>query len=281
MSIGLQALQENTKKTIKRSSFSKVNLGLWVKEKRADNYHDIETIFFENKNLYDDIKIELVENNTLIINVLFLQEDLNYLIPKSKNSIYLAACLFFKKVQKSYICNIEVNKNIPIEAGLGGGSSNAACVLKGLNELFKSPLTNNELLDLALEIGSDVPFFILGETCLATGRGEILTSLENKLNLDICIVKSKEISISTKWAYEQIDAREFQVDRKEQISNLILAMKGENYELFFENMFNDFEIVAFSCFPELILERKKLLDKGYKVVGLCGSGSALFGVKSK
>ena len=142
-------------------------------------------------------------------------------------------------------------------------------------------LSENELLALASQIGSDVPFFILGKTCLGKGRGEILTELENKLNLEIKIVKPNNISISTKWAYEQIDSREFLACHKKEIDNLTLAMKEENYDLFFNSIFNDFEMVAFSFYPELIRERKKLLEEGYKAVCLCGSGSALFGIRER
>ena len=204
---------------------------------------------------------------------------MNDTISLKKNLAYKAAKLFFDKLGISVDCNITINKMIPLEAGLGGGSSNAACVLKGLNQMFDYKLHNTELLTIASQIGSDVPFFILGKTCFGKGKGEILTPLENSLKLEIKVIKPENVAISTKWAYEQIDNREFISDHKTDINNLILAMKKGDSDLFFKNTFNDFEMVAFSYYPQLVKERKKLLDEGYKAVHLCGSGSAIFGVR--
>ncbi|MBI3590374.1 MAG: 4-(cytidine 5'-diphospho)-2-C-methyl-D-erythritol kinase [Candidatus Melainabacteria bacterium] len=277
----LDLIKENSKCVLKQKAFSKINLGLWIKEKRSDGYHEIETIFLENENLYDEIEIEFYEDKKLSISALFLQDELNKVILADKNLAYRAALLFFEKSGIKGRCTIRINKNIPIEAGLGGASSNAACVLKGLNRIFDYMFHENELLLLAGQIGSDVPFFIIGKTCLGRGRGEILEKLENKLKLDIKIIKPENISVSTKWAYELIDSREFMTEHKNEINNLIIAMKQNNYDLFFKNIFNDFEMVIFSNFPKLIKERKKLLDEGFKAVSLCGSGSALFGICAK
>ena len=260
-------------------SYSKVNLGLWIKEKRPDGYHELETIFYENNNLYDEVKIVFNEAKNQLINVSFIQDELNNIISKNENLAYRATLLFFEKSGNVGHCNITINKNIPLEAGLGGGSSNAASVLKGLNQLFDYPLDESELLILGTQLGSDVPFFIVGGTCLGRGRGEILTRLENNLKLDIRVVKPKNTAISTKWAYEQIDSREFMTEHKTEIAGLISAMKSKNYELFYKNTFNDFEMAVFSYYPELILERKKMLEEGYKTVNLCGSGAALFGIR--
>ncbi len=266
---------------IKLQSPSKINFALWIKEKRADGYHNIETIFYENKNLYDEIEFEFVKSNILSIEISFVQNDLNKLIPKDKNIAYKAAVLFFERLGLTGQCKIKINKNIPLEAGLGGGSSNAASVLKGLNQIFDYQLHESELLTLAERLGSDVPFFIYGGTCLGKGKGEELTKLENKLNLEIKIEKPSTISVSTKWAYEQIDSREFIAEHDLQIKNLINAMKTGDYSLFFQSVFNDFEMVVFSYYPELINLRKRLLNEGSSVSGLCGSGSALFGVKHR
>ncbi len=266
---------------VKLRSPSKINLALWIKEKRPDGYHEIETIFYENENLYDEIEIEFVESNQFSVDVSFIQDKLNKLIPSKENLAYKAAMLFLEKLDIKGICKIKINKNIPFEAGLGGGSSNAASVLKGLNKIFNYQLHESELLILSERLGADVPFFIYGGTCLGKEKGEKLTKLENKLNLEIKIEKLPEISVSTKWAYEQIDFREFIAEHSLQINNLINAMKTKNHDLFFQNIFNDFEMAIFSYYPKLINLRKKLLSEGYKGSGLCGSGSAVFGIKEK
>lgn len=257
----------------------KINLALWIKNKRQDGYHEIETIYFEHNDLCDEIEISYAEDEKLNIATSFYQEDLNRKIPDKHNLAYKAAELFFKKVGTSGKYEIKINKQIPIQAGLGGGSSNAACVLKSLNELFHYPLKESELLTLAQELGSDVSFFIVGKTCLAKGKGEVLKSLNNRLDLKIKIVKPDNILVSTKWAYELIDKQGFQTDHKKEIENLILAMEKKDYDLFFKNIFNDFEAIIFNAFPELASKKEKLLSEGFKAVVLCGSGGALFGVK--
>ena len=264
---------------MKFKSYSKINLGLWIKQKRADGYHEIETIFLQNNNLYDDIHVELLKDVSTSIDVEFIQSELNGLVLKESNLAYKAANVFFEKTKTTGRCKILIDKKIPLQAGLGGGSSNAACVLKALNQIFDNCLNENELLQLSSTLGSDVPFFITGKTCLAKGRGEILKSLENNLSLEIKIVKPEKISISTKWAYDLIDAREFLAEHNDEMKNIILALKTGNSDLLFKNIFNDFEIVAFTNFSELINLRKQLFAEGFKAVGLCGSGSALFGIK--
>ena len=260
-------------------SYSKINFGLWVKEKRPDNFHEIETIYFENENLYDNIEINFVESKDHEIKVHFLQKEFNDLIPEKENIVYKACELFFNKLGVTGKCRVIIDKKIPLKAGLGGGSSNAASVLKVLNQIFKNKLNQNILLKLSNELGSDVPFFIIGKTCLGKGKGETLTPLVNKLKLDVKIDKPKDISISTKLAYEKIDSRKTILDHREQIQNLIHSMEKSDYDLFCNNLFNDFEEIIFSSYPQLIEEKGQLLKEGHRAVHLCGSGSALFGIK--
>ena len=258
---------------------SKVNLGLWVKEKRSDGYHEIETIFLQNDSLFDTVEIEFKPNNKTLITTAFTEEKLNKQISSDKNIATKAATLFLEHTKTTGICKILIDKKIPTEAGLGGGSSNAATVLKGLNILLKKSLTEMNLISIASELGSDVPFFIRGKTCLGKGRGEILEEIENNLDLRIKVVKPENISISTKWAYEQIDSREFIADHRNEISNLKDSLKKKNYDVFFKNIFNDFEMVVFSYYTELVKMRNMLIEEGYDSVHLCGSGSAIFGLK--
>lgn len=279
----VSGLQRDTSrfKIVKLKSPSKINLALWIKEKRSDGYHEIETVFYENNDLSDDVEIEFTKSDATSIEILFVQDYLNKSIPNEKNLAYKAAALLLGKAGVNGKCRIKINKNIPLEAGLGGGSSNAATVLKGLNQIFSNQFHENELLTIAEQIGSDVPFFIRGGTCIGSGKGEKLTKLANDLELEIKIEKLPEVSVSTKWAYEQIDSREFVADRKQEIKNVVNAIETKDYALLCRNIFNDFEIVVFSYYPVLIDLRKRMLNEGYEVVGLCGSGSALFGMRYK
>lgn len=267
-------------KIVKLKSPSKINLALWIKEKRPDGYHEIETIFYENENLYDEIEIEFTESNSLSVEISFIQDKLNKLISKNENLAYKAALLFFEKLNVKGSCRIKINKNIPLEAGLGGGSSNAASVLKGLNQIFNYQLDENKLLTLSGELGSDVPFFMYGGTCLGKGKGEHLIKLKNKLDLEIKIKKLPGISVSTKWAYEQMDSRGGAAEQHSlQIRNLINAMETKDYDLFFQNIFNDFETAIFSYYPQLIDLKKFFLNEGYTASCLCGSGAAVLGIR--
>lgn len=262
-------------------SFSKINFALWIKEKRPDGYHEIETIFYENKDLYDEIEINFTNGSKLDVSVVFSDNKLNERILLQDNLAYKAASAFLSKTGAVGSCEIKIKKQIPIESGLGGGSSNAAFVLKGLNEIFNYPLHQNELLNIASGIGSDVSFFVIGGTCLGKGRGEILKKLENNLSLEIKIIKPQNISVSTKWAYELADSREFIPSHNEGIKSLIDAMKTGDYNLFYKSLFNDFDNIVFSNFPELIKLRNNLFSEDFNAVGLCGSGSALYSIRTK
>ena len=264
---------------MKLKSPSKINLVLWVKEKRNDGFHEIETIFYENKDLYDEIEISFTEREVLSLNVCFKQKELNKLIPMDTNLAYKAAAAFFNETKIQGECDVVINKKIPFQAGLGGGSSNAASVLLGLNEITNQGLTKEKLLKIAESLGSDVPFFIVGGTCLGKGKGEVLTPLENKLNLQIKVIKPKDISVSTEWAYKQMQNREVIVDRSSHIKSVINAMKSGDYSMFFDNLFNDFEEIICPRHTELIEIKNQLLKGGCLSSGLCGSGSALFGLK--
>lgn len=275
----LMKIEQEGKNKISLKAFSKINFALWVKEKRKDKYHNIESIVFENENLYDEVQIDFTPASTLRINVNFLPVILNQTIPTEQNLAFIAAKLFFEKIGYKGICNININKKIPIFSGLGGGSSNAMSVLTGLNTIFDYQLHRTELLLLASQIGSDVPFFLFGGTCYVKGKGDIIEQIENKLNIEVKIVKLEDISISTKWAYDEVDKLKIKKDHKSQMKNLIHSMKKGNYEIFFDNIFNDFEDVAFSYYPKLKDLKQSLLTEGYQCSGLCGSGSAIFALR--
>lgn len=264
---------------VKLKSTSKINLGLWIKELRPDGYHNLETIFYESKNLYDEIIIKISDSTKPTLTVNFTDNLLNTQIPQETNLAFKAADLFFKTIDQNKHCEIQIKKNIPTQAGLGGGSSNAASVLKGLNTLFKDTLTEEKLIELGAQIGSDVAFFILGGTCFASGRGEKLEPLKNNLDLNIKVIKDENTSISTKWAYEEIDRRNNIPDYSKNITNIKAALKKNDFELLQKNIFNNFEEIIFKKYPVLMSYKDLLEKEGYTIFGLCGSGSAVFGLK--
>ena len=154
-------------------SYAKVNLTLDVLAKRADGYHDLQMIL-QTVSLFDEVTITTDTENTGIT----ISSNLEYFPKGETNAAHKAAAAFFKHsgIPVPNI-NIDIKKNIPIAAGLAGGSSNAACVINLLNEIFKAGYSNNILCEIGLKAGADVPFCILGGTYLAEGVGEILTRL--------------------------------------------------------------------------------------------------------
>ena len=190
---------------MKLRAYAKINIGLNILGKRSDGYHDLETIFHEI-DCFDEIEFEQHDKVAMTAD--------SILVPIDESNLCLSAANLLQKekhVRPGVM--IHLKKNIPIGAGLGGGSSDAAAVLCGLNHFWKLKLSNNQLRTLAAQIGSDVPFFIDGGTAYATGRGEILESFSLVLPFWIAVV-TPLIRISTAWAYNHLSrsAMEKQAD---------------------------------------------------------------------
>jgi 4-diphosphocytidyl-2-C-methyl-D-erythritol kinase len=243
---------------------AKINIGLYVTEKRQDGYHNIETIFYPI-NLYDKLIFEDSDTFNFSSSVNSLRQDSTNLVVLAKNLIeeYSGERLNFK---------IHLEKNIPIGAGLGGGSSDAAATLNTLNDLAGLNLSQNELFDLALSLGSDIPFFLQPRSYFANGRGENL--LPNLLHLDLpLVVVHPGIDISTKWAYTQIQPASPDFDLRKIDSLDIYHLK-----LYREHILNVFELPVFENYPA-VQEIKLLHYKLGAVFSLMsGSGSTVFGI---
>lgn len=274
-------------------SCAKINLGLRVKEKRPDGYHNIETIFVPIK-LFDKIRLEIIDHG-IILKINFDENAFSFWempsfnssiigkikIPSGKNNLaYKAASLFFKKSGITKGIAILLNKSIPVGAGLGGGSSNAAAVLAGMNRLFNNPLTKKELFNLGLELGMDVPFFLTAKPCYATGRGEILTPIAIP-KLYVCVY-FPNYPIRTEWAYQQL-AKTRSVLTNTDLSLMILKKKLVNGDLVGLSHYlrNSFEEIVFAVHPDLAKIKKLFLSSGAYAASLTGSGSAIFALVEK
>lgn len=252
----------------KVKSYAKINLHLAVGPKRDDGYHSIQSIFAKI-DLYDLLTIDAVVNDKIEIKVYGLE---NCELSK-EDTITKAARLWCEKTNINLKININVEKNIPIKAGLGGGSSNAAYTLLTLNKMFNDyALQREDLLSLALNVGSDVPFFLYDTTfAYVEGQGEQIYPIECSFDYDIILIKPN-VGISTKGAFDKLD----KIDRdnfksKEQII--------EEFKLgidsWYKNFYNDFE---------LVVESKILSDinkKGSFFAHLSGSGSTCFVIYNK
>ena len=255
-------------KKVKLNSYAKVNIGLKLLQKRIDGYHDISTVFQEI-DLYDEITISRSSNSVLEFscNVDWLKND-------QQNLCVIA----YNRIKDLYdIGGVDINlvKNISKGSGLGGGSSNAAAVMKGLRKIFNLKVTDTVLEKIGKEIGADVPFFIRGATQIGEGIGEKLSDVRYTIDGSFLII-TPNISIDTKWAYSQIKNVLDNAASSTKFSDLFC---GKTISLdtlkFFEN---DFESVVFPTYPEIGAIKSELIALGAKFASLSGSGSTVFGI---
>lgn len=245
-------------------SFSKINIGLKIFNRRADGYHNIHTIFQEI-DFYDTIILKKRNSGcSFISNVDWLSNDESNLCVKAWQ------CL----VERFGIAgiNIELQKNIPPGSGLGGGSSNAACVLKGLTKLYNLDISLNELLKIGSLIGADVPFFIKGGCQIGSGIGDQLVKVGHSIKNTFLLVMP-DIHISTKITFKKF--KKFLDYNKEKVNFADFIEKDKFLFKFFEN---DFETIIVPAYPEIGQIKKKLLSYGAVFSSLSGTGSTVYGV---
>lgn len=244
---------------------AKINLFLDVINRREDGYHNLSMIM-QTIDLYDEIEIEKADK-------ISIDSNKNNIPLNEKNLAWKAAELFFKYTKIKGGCNIYLKKNIPDGAGLGGGSSDAAQVLIALNEIYATNLSNEELKHIAVKIGADVPFFIEKGTCLAEGIGDVLTPIENKTNPYILVYKP-EISISTKWVYENLNLN----NKKEKNTDELISLLNNGNIKFYDKIFNVLEDVSVTKYPEIEDIKNKFKNLGAINAMMTGSGSAVFAI---
>ncbi len=250
---------------MKLRAYAKINIGLNVLGKRSDGYHDLETVFHEI-DCFDEIELQRHDKVAMTADSILVPVD-------GSNLCLSAANLLQKEKHVRQGVMIHLKKNIPISAGLGGGSSDAAAVLCGLNYFWELKLSNNQLHTLAAQIGSDVPFFIDGGTAYATGRGEILESFSLTLPFWIAVV-TPLVRIPTAWAYDHLVLK-----RNAKASGLRtkLVKQISNPQKLASVIQNDFELAVFKIYPELSRIKKKLIEMGAVFSLMSGSGSSMYG----
>lgn len=248
---------------------AKINLSLDVTGRRDNGYHDVELIFCEIP-LCDKLTVSLCEEPEI-----YLSCDDESLPIDENNIAYRAAQLFFEAAKAECGANIVLEKRIPHGAGLGGGSSDAAGVLKALNILTESNFSDEELMKLGTRLGADVSFFIKGGCALAEGIGEILTPLPECEGFIYILAKPKE-SVSTKWVYENLDLE----NRPPQLCVQAVAegVRRGDTEMIYNNSGNILESVTTIKVPIIndIKDCFKLC--GAKISLMSGSGTTVFGV---
>ena len=258
--------------TLEKQSPCKVNLLLNILSKRADGYHELETLMHPVR-VFDRLTFELSETG-----IHLTCSDPN-LPTDSRNLVYRAAARFLETAGVQAGVRVHLEKRIPLAAGLGGGSGNAATTLLGLNELFQRPLAASQLDALAAALGSDVPFFLQEQPALATGRGEAIRPLAPfpALRGAAFILIHPGFGIATSWAYEQL-AR-FPVafnGRPGRAEELISLLQGSSLKAAGAAFYNSLEGPALHKYPVLVLFQDFLRANGAAATLMSGSGSTTF-----
>ena len=268
-----EKLNSNSQSSIKNRQFlapAKLNIRLKVTGRRADGYHELVSIMVP-VGLFDHIELELIRPGRIMLSCQGLS------VPNNKeNLVYRAASAFFSKTGTPRGISIKLTKNIPVSAGLGGGSSDAAFILKGLNEMWSNPLTPQELADLAVCLGADVPFFLLNRPCIARGIGEILEPIEKWPKFWYVIVMPA-LEVSTAWVYGNLKLKL----TKGEYQYIVAWLRKDRFEIS-RILENDLETVTGFHFPIIAYIKKLLLDEGAEGALMSGSGPSVFGIfKSK
>ncbi len=251
-------------KSIRLKAPAKINIGLFVTRKRIDGYHDIETIFYP-LNLYDELIISKSEVFNFTCNNPVLSEENDNLIVKTIK-------LLEKYSGRNLPVSIHLDKKIPIGAGMGGGSSDAAAMLLSINELFNLGYTTEILHHFALELGSDVPFFIKPLTSFAASRGENIVPINFQLKKPVLII-NPHIHISTKWAYENIVPRKAVYDLRH-----LHNFNEDSFSSLKNNVINVFEEPVFLRHKEIKEIKDYCYQSGAEFSLMTGSGSTVFAI---
>ena len=254
----------------------KINLGLHVVRKREDGYHDLETIFYPLplRDALEIVKIQdprhkAQEENQVVLHMSGLPVQ-----GKPEDNLCIKAYNLLKKDHPQLTdIDLYLHKAIPMGAGLGGGSADGAFTLQLLNEKFQLGIEREKLLDHSLQLGSDCPFFIINKPCYATGRGELLQSIQLDLSAWSFLVVHPGVHINTGWAFSQLTPAPSTHSLKEIIQQPVASWQSV--------LKNDFEAPVCKQHPELQAIKENLYKAGALYASMTGSGSCFFGIFPK
>lgn len=247
---------------------AKINLSLDVLYKRKDGFHEVEMIM-TTVDLADRVYLKTIENDEIII-----VSQSRYIPNDNRNLAYQAAELLKRKCAVKTGVEIEIEKNIPVAAGLAGGSSDAAATLRGLNKLWNLGLSLDELAEMGAAIGSDVSFCVYGGTALATGRGEIIMHIQAPPNCWVVLAKPT-IGVSTADVYKNLEISGLcHPDTK----SMLQAIENQDYKGICDAMGNVLESVTLIKYPEVQNIKTQMEKFGADAVLMSGSGPTVFGL---
>lgn len=246
-------------------SYAKINLALYVINKRNDGYHNIVSLVVK-VDFFDYIEVKPSKRLSLTTNIALLNNN--------NNLAYKSAEMFFKHTGIKERVSIDIEKHIPFEAGLGGGSSNAAYVLLALNRIYDYPLSFNDLKNIALNIGSDCPFFLYNSASIICSTGEEVYPINSVLPDDHIAIVKPPFGVSTRKAYSSLI-----LTKPTNINRMILE-KNLSEGGIFSIMHNDLERSVFGFYPQ-IKQIKEDMECIFGRSMLCGSGSSVFSISEK
>ena len=258
--------------TLSKRSPCKVNLLLNILRRRPDGFHELETVMHPIR-IYDELSISRTNRGIELTCT-------NPSLPTDAgNLVHKAASLFLEKTNIKQGVRLHLEKRIPLAAGLGGGSGNAATALLGLNEVFGHPLTAEQLTGLAASLGSDVPFFLQDKPALATGRGEKIQPLDffPALRDAAFLLVHPGFGISSAWAYQQLKRfPEALSDRPGQAQELVSLLRDQDIKEVGRRLYNTLELPALEKYPLLTLFQDFFREHGAAGTLMSGSGSTTF-----
>lgn len=245
----------------------KINLGLHILDKREDGYHNLQTVFFPIP--WNDAIEIITDSSTTDISIITSGNNIEG--PSNNNLCVKAYHLLKKDFPELPGIQLYLHKTIPTGAGMGGGSADGAFTLSLLNKKYDLGISEEKLIEYALQLGSDCPFFIINKPCFASGRGEIMTPLPLSLKGYYIQVVHPGIHVNTGWAFSQLDPdRIHEHSLREAIVRPIQTWK--------ETITNDFEKPVFSQYPEIAAIKENLYTLGAVYAAMSGSGSTVFGI---
>ena len=250
-------------------ALGKINLGLDVLGRRENGYHDVRMVM-QTVYLYD--RIIMKKSKTPGIR---LETNLYYLPVNENNLAYQAAQMLMDDFHIEEGVSIQLDKHIPVAAGMAGGSSNAAAVLFGMNRMFSLGLSQKELMERGVKLGADVPYCIMRGTVLAEGIGEILTPLSPMPKCYVLIAKPA-ISVSTKMVYEKLDSHE--IEDHPDIDGILAGLKAGDLKKVAGSMGNVLERVTVDAYPVIDQIKKMMIKEGALNAMMSGSGPTVFGI---
>ncbi len=256
-------------KQLKIKAMAKVNLGLDVLRRRENGYHDVKMVM-QTVNIFDELTICETDGEDIIITT-----DAGELPCNEDNLIYKAARLLMDTAGCKKGVSIHLNKNIPIAAGMAGGSTDAAATLLAVNELLNLGLTKEKLAEIGVKIGADIPYCIYGGTYLSEGIGEVLTKLPDAPECFVVVAKPG-IGVSTKYVYENLHIET--VTEHPDIDGMIEAIRAGSLKGVTDKMANVLENVTIKKYPEITIMKECLLDCGAENALMSGSGPTVFGI---